>query len=148
MSTLGRFLYRGTTRGWPGSRSSQRLGITSASSDPLVATLFALHCYGVYGQGVVYAAKADDLQSLLCAGNVLNQREREIGLQMTCEEFQHRAIRECHALEVRQHLVDLGFKAHLPERLLDNEALNRAINLSPRLTSEELRNFETRFVGV
>lgn len=36
------YLYRGTTLGWPGTPTTSGEGITPTSTDPLIATLFAV----------------------------------------------------------------------------------------------------------
>jgi hypothetical protein len=52
MEKDGEYLFRGTTAGFAGS-VFPRVGLTSASADPVVATLFATTA-SRYGQGVVY----------------------------------------------------------------------------------------------
>ena len=37
-------LFRGTSEGWPGSPGTQQVGVTPASTDPIVATCFGTQC--------------------------------------------------------------------------------------------------------
>lgn len=72
IQTLGDVqLFRGTTPGFPGNPVLQQLGITPASTDPLVATVFALEGKAIGGNAVVLAGgmrkfAAGDMTSAMC----------------------------------------------------------------------------------
>ena len=52
--SIGPYLYRGTTAGWPGNSVLQAERITCTSTDPLVATLFAIECRN-HGRAIIAA---------------------------------------------------------------------------------------------
>ena len=80
------YLYRGTSVGWPGNISLQRIRRTPVTTDPLVATLFALECRR-HGSGVVHIASQSRLAGLIVPANVLAEVECEIGVNCTPLEF-------------------------------------------------------------
>ncbi len=47
--------FRGTTKGYPGNGTSQRLAVTCVSTDPRKATLFAIES-ARFGSGVILIA--------------------------------------------------------------------------------------------
>jgi hypothetical protein len=49
------YLYRGTTEGWPGSLALQNERMTCTTTDPLVATFFAIECRN-HGSALILAA--------------------------------------------------------------------------------------------
>ena len=72
--------FRGTSEGFAGSPTLQKIGVTPASTDPVVATIFAIEAEN-YGRGVVHIASRIDLAGVeILKGNVLAHLEREVGI--------------------------------------------------------------------
>ena len=62
--SIGPYLYRGTTAGWPGNSVLQEEQITCTSTDPLVATLFAIECRN-HGHAVILAVRTELFDKVL-----------------------------------------------------------------------------------
>jgi len=87
----GATLFRGTSAGYPGSAALQKIGIAPASTDPGIATLFAIES-GNYGAGVVHIATPQALRGVTIGpGNVLAAIEREVGVELTPAQFAARS---------------------------------------------------------
>src|SRR5579872_4122419 len=135
------FLFRGTTEGWPGAQTSQQLPVTPTSSDPLVATLFAIRCRR-FGKAIVLVARRDAFASQMTP-NVLGESECEVPLPLPPPEFAKSAIIKIGVEEAMRILASMGFD--LPGALPDNSALSAAISESHsrriRLSSEQIGYF-------
>ena len=70
MTDGGPYLYRGTTVGWPGNTCLQEQQITCTTTDPLVATLFAIECRN-HGRAVILAARRDLFEELIGSDELL-----------------------------------------------------------------------------
>ena len=139
------YLFRGTSVGWPGSKSLQKVRMTPASTDPFVATLFALEC-NQHGEGVVYFAPWETFKDRVRKPNVLARRECEVGLSMLPREFATETKGRVPALKSREILVSMGFQ--VPKAIRDKGFLGTSINLSDRrLTLAELRYFWKAITG-
>jgi filamentous hemagglutinin len=150
MEEKGDFLYRGTSRGWPGNPRLQALGRTYASSDPLVATLFAIECLR-HGEGIVQMAHRDPLEPLIGAPNFFDDVECAINLMMTPAEFTQRVAFTLHAHKAREILAELGFN-RIPYLINDKEALNDALEQThrhgERCRREQIQEFDRRALEV
>ena len=133
---MQQYLYRGTSRDWPGSEATQLLGISSLSSDPLIAVLFGLECRR-HGEGVLLAVPNRDVRNLFCAANVLADIESEVAVRIPPRDLLSYAAVMIPAEVARDILRNMGFD--LPEviasyRRLRNElidTLKRGWRLSP-----------------
>lgn len=135
LSASSRFLFRGTTEGFPGSAALQKLGLTPASTDPVVATLFATEAANS-GTGVVLMAGRSGLPTV--PGNVLAALEAEVGVVLSPAQFAERATSV--SLETaRSALSRLGVQ--IPARIADKAALDAALRSTPRLSSEQVAEF-------
>lgn len=110
------YLFRGTTRGWPGNDALWREGITCTTADPLVATLFAIECRN-NGPAIILAARWDSFseEERPDFTNHFWLMENEVVLWLPPVEFEKRAevaLEVDRALEI---LADLGFEG-LPIR--------------------------------
>src|SRR4051794_8251089 len=63
MTTQVRYLYRGTTRDWPGNECLRHEGVTCTTTDPLVATLFAIESRN-HGPAVILAVRRGVFEEL------------------------------------------------------------------------------------
>lgn len=146
MTAAGGFLYRGTTLGWPGSDSVHRERKTSASGDPLVATLFAIECLN-HGPARVLLAPRASLGDLTGSTNHSAAFESEIVLDLIPEEFAERAALAIDAQQAREILVSIGFP-WIPARPGGKSALRETIiqsyNDGNRLAQDQVREFDSR----
>jgi hypothetical protein len=138
-----RFLYRGTTRGWPGGEGPQTVRRTPTTTDPLVATLFAIECCR-HGSGVVHAVSEESVAGQIVYGNVLSELECEVGLSFAPLEFESHSIHWIAADAARLILEELGFQ--LPIVISSRLRLRNELRESPRLTESQIVEFHKRFM--
>ena len=140
-----KYYFRGTMEGYEGNASLQRLGITPASTDPLVSTLFATEAKQ-YGKGVVYIASTNDLKGVtISAGNVLSDLEREVGINILPKDLSDRASIEISSQDARDILKDMGYS--LPNNIYDKSHLNSMLKSTPRLNADEIIVFVEKSKG-
>lgn len=133
----GTFLFRGTSRGFPGSPGLQRIAVTPTTTDPLVGTLFAIESSN-YGPGEVLMLPRASVQTI--PGNYLAHIEDEVGVSLSPTDFAARAT-SIPVADARAALKSMGFT--LPGSIADKDALAAAIRSYPRLTPEQVRQFAT-----
>lgn len=136
--SLGKCYFRGTSEGFKGNTCLQRLKITPASTDPLVATLFATESEQ-HGNGVVHIAEEVLLKGLVEEGNVLSTLEREVGINLSPLEFVDKSTFTISAKSAREILSRMGFK--LPNQIYSIEHLRELLHATPRLTAQEIHMF-------
>ncbi len=140
-------LFRGTSEGFPGSQGLQRVGVTPASQDPLVATVFATESQS-YGRGVVQIATPANLEGVaLQEGNVLAAIEREVAVELLPLQFAERAGVQITAAEARSILERMGYA--LPSQIRGPAGVSQTLGTTPRLTQEEIDLFvqEARLIA-
>ena len=87
----GETLFRGTSEGFTGSPGLRAVGVTPATTDPVVGAIFATHAEQ-FGPGVLHIASPADLAGVkILPGNVLSGLEREVAAEITLAEFAARA---------------------------------------------------------
>ena len=119
-----RYYFRGTSEGFPGSSSLQRIGVTPASTDPAVATTFATESEQ-FGPGIVYIATEEDLAGVeITGGNVRAALESEVGVWIQPSEFAERASLSVSASDARAILAGMGID--IPGVIADVDASNDA----------------------
>jgi hypothetical protein len=111
IETLGDiFVFRGTTKGFPGSLASQELAISPASIDPVIATMFAARGAADGPDPVVLVSSSRALgQNSIGMGNYLATLEREVGIQMAPEDVARRALAELPLADARAALSRMGY---------------------------------------
>lgn len=133
------FLYRGTSVGWPGTPGVQRVGITPATTDPLVATLFAIEC-SRHGSGVVYLARTALIANRIVSSNWFAELECEIGLRLTplefAQEFAGSQIQVGRAREILRKL-----DVEVPEVISNRRQLDRELERRQQLTDRQIVEF-------
>ena len=77
--------YRGTTKGYPGN--SSREGWTSTTTDPRVATLFALEAKRFGSCIVRYIVSCDELEKKIVEPNHFAEWEKEVVFQIPIRTF-------------------------------------------------------------
>lgn len=131
--------FRGTSEGYPGGRVAQRIGITPATTDPLVATIFATESQN-YGQGIVLIATEADLTGVkITEGNVLASLEAEVGVQIVPLDFAARASITITAQDARHLVTQMGFT--IPSIITDYDSLSIALRNTPRLNPKQIQRF-------
>lgn len=131
-------LFRGTTEGFPGSESLQRIGITPASTDPRVATIFA-EVASKNGNPVVHIASPSDLAGVeISPGNYLAEFEKEVAVELTPSEFANKASATIPADEARSILQGMG---HDLPRGVTNQNLSQTLKDLPPMHPDEIERF-------
>lgn len=140
------YLYRGTTVGWPGSRMLQEENITCTTTDPLVATLFAVECRN-HGRAVILVARRELFRELHGAPNYFSVSEAAVNLQIVPVEFAKLAEIALGVERSIEILCEIGFQ-DIPVRLAGYAALQDEIDESHatgfRLNVQQIRHFNTR----
>jgi hypothetical protein len=134
------YLFRGTSEGFAGLVSLQKLGITPTAIDPLIATVFAIESKN-YGKGVLYLAKTETLEAQgikVLEGNVLKQLETEIPLDILPKDFPSKAFKVIDAERARQILKEMGYD--IPYQIQKAD-LNRILEDLPRMSPHEIEIF-------
>ena len=145
------YLFRGTTRGWSGNDVLQREGITCATTDPLVATLFALECRR-WGQAVILTIGVQNLTSEEQSDreNFFSVIEQAVNILIPPAEFEKRTDLVIEIDQALSILKDMGF-ANLPVRIPNRQALQDALeeshHLGQRLNREQILDFVARARG-
>ncbi|WP_435015959.1 hypothetical protein TA3x_003516 [Tundrisphaera sp. TA3] len=102
------FLYRGTTDGWPGTDANQTLPMTCTSTDPYIATCFALECSS-RGQAILQMVKRQTVAVIIGKSNFFDPSEKAVNLKITPLNFTSLVEYSLPAQEARSILVELGF---------------------------------------
>ncbi len=134
------YYYRGTTRGWPGNPVLQALEITCVTTDPLVATLFALECRN-HGQAAVLVAARG--QYLVAEENYFALEESAVNLRVLPLEFERTADVVLDVDTALSILSSLGFSPlpiQVPRSQLDH-AIRISFAMGQRLTIRQIREF-------
>lgn len=139
------FLFRGTSDGWPGNPATQRFQVTPTTTNPFIATLFAVECQRL-SSGVVLACLKSDVEHLIGASNVLSEVEQEVVVDVAPAEFSRRfAHWKCEVTKARAVLLELGYE--VPEYIGDKNTLNTWVNDAPRLDDEVAIEFHRKIFG-
>lgn len=121
-----------------GPPALQQLGVTPASTDPAIATLFAIESSN-YGAGVVHIASPQAMRGASAAGkNVLAGAEREIGVRMSPADFATRS-RTIPVAESLAILQSMGINT--PARIYSKAALDQAIQASTPMTEAQIQTY-------
>lgn len=132
-----KYLFRGTSEGFEGLATHQKLGVTPTSSDPAIATIFAINSK-TYGKGVIQVALPSELQGVEVTGNVLQSLEKEVAIGLKPAEFANKATLTISADQARSILNNMGIK--LPANI-PLEKISEVIKNTPRLSSSEIQQF-------
>jgi hypothetical protein len=129
-------LFRGTTKGWPGSDAIQKVAVTPTSTDPGVATIFATHA-SQFGDAVVQIAMPEDIAGAqLFRGYIASEFER--GVDMLPLEFASRASTEIPVGAARSILSGMGID--LPASIA-YEDISPVLATTPKLTPSQIEQF-------
>jgi hypothetical protein len=134
--------FRGTSKGYPGNRTSQILGLTSISTDPVVATIFATQSQTRHGvTGLVHVAMPNDLADLRFVEGHPAYRELELELRIELQpaEFSKRASITLTAQEARAILSDMEIE--LPSKIYSHNAITETLRNTSRLEFSQIQTF-------
>lgn len=139
----GVILYRGTKLGWRGNPIAQKARITCTTTDPFVATLFAIECRN-HGAAVVLLASHGPFERLIGPPNWFDLIESSVNVLVTPQEFAESAFMIVELDRSITILEKLGF-GPLPRRMNGNEMLQSELDethrLGLRLTLEQIDEF-------
>ncbi|HEU5381384.1 MAG TPA: RHS repeat-associated core domain-containing protein, partial [Ktedonobacteraceae bacterium] len=136
--TGGECYFRGTSPGYPGNPGVQRIGVSPVSTDPAVATAFAIKAETNYGSGIVYIASRADLAGVeITEGNVLAALEKEVAVWVSPLEFAERASITINAATARGILNDMGIS--LPRSISSD--ISSVLRELPTLSPEQIAQF-------
>lgn len=139
------YYFRGTTEGYEGNASLQRAGVTPASTDPLVATLFGTEA-NQHGNGVIYIIRGSDLDGInVSDGNVLRDLELEVSIEALPVEVYDRAYAMINVGQAQDVLKEMGFD--VPSVISDIKELDFQLHNTPRLTSSDIKKFLDMIFG-
>ncbi|MGX9720034.1 hypothetical protein [Stenotrophomonas acidaminiphila] len=134
-------LFRGTSTGWAGSPGAQATAV-SASTDPYVATVFALEARGQGGQAVLMFGERSKIGTF-DMGNWMAVQEREVGVLMSAHEFANRAPFSMHVDNARSLLMEMGMP-QLPYSVPSPAARSILLDSAPKMTPEQVAEFIKR----
>jgi hypothetical protein len=144
-----RYLYRGTTEGWPGNEVLQDQRITCTTTDPLVAALFGVECRN-HGHAVILVAREDRFLDVIGPANHFALLESAVNLMIPPVDFVRKVEVILEVDEVLKTLGEIGL-GQIPIRLRDKWALREALIASyeagQRLNEVQRRQFATRILG-
>ncbi len=138
------FLFRGTSPGWAGSPGAQATAV-SATTDPYIATVFALEARGQSGQAIVQFGPRTSIGTF-DVGNWMAAQEREVGVLMTATEFAERAPNAVSADVARRVLAEMGLP-DLPSTVASPSARSMLLDAAPRMTPEQIAEFLRRIIN-
>lgn len=131
------YLFRGTSKGFAGNKATAFGGVTPTSSEPVVATIYAVEGQN-YGEGILHVALPEQFIGKEVAANVRKPLEREIVIGVTPTEFANQSILTISADQARGILEKLGIK--IPSRVT-RETATRVLEETLRLTKEQINQF-------
>lgn len=134
-------LFRGTSPGWAGSPGAQATAV-SATTDPYIATVFALEARGQAGQAVVQFGPRSSIGTF-DMGNWMAVQEREVGVLMTSRDFAARAPSSVPVDTARQVLGEMGMP-ELPYTVASPSARSMLLDAAPKMTPEQVAEFIQR----
>ncbi len=135
-------LFRGTSTGYAGNPSLQRLSVTPTTRNPAVATVFGTNSSN-FGQGVVFAVKEKTVAKLATVEqNVLGKKEVEVPLNLTPIEFQRLAKKSITATQASSILKNMGI--NIPSNISTNQ-IDAIIDALPPMNASQIAYFYKQF---
>jgi hypothetical protein len=136
------YLYRGTTVGWPGYEDLRATGMTPTTTDPVVATLFAVESRN-HGQATLLLAERTPLETLVGEANHFANLECAINLRIQPLDFFRVVARRVEVDRSLAVLASMGFD-QLPSRLRPGaltDALRWTESISYRLSPDAIQQY-------
>ena len=132
------YVFRGTTLGFPGNLSTQQVGVTPASIDPLRATAFAAGAASQGSDPVVLFGPSASFSDSLQVGTWRNVVEREVGVPMLPADFQQAAP---FVVDLNQSQVILNGMGYNVPPIMSTDAVKTFTVDAPRLSPDEIAAF-------
>ena len=131
-------IFRGTSEGFPGSKANQLIGVSPASTDPVVATLMATESNNS-GKGIVYLSNTKQFAEVGVTENVLNEMEKEIAANVSPSEFPQYSLSSITA-EQATGILKSEFGINIPAKIAKGD-ISRVIAQTRSLTKKEITTF-------
>jgi len=110
---LPRYIFRGTTIGYPGNHNAQTFPYTCTSLHPVKALWFALACMQYApDDAVVYIARTEQFTGISVIYNWLKRVEDEVGLKMKPIDFYSYCDGYIHVADLQKLLKDRKIEAY------------------------------------
>ncbi|WP_133993479.1 hypothetical protein [Dinghuibacter silviterrae] len=137
MLELPPYVFRGTTKNWPGNPSAIEGPFTYTSVNPIKALWFALECYKKNPDAaVIYLARRENLIDLdIHSNNYLSKVEEEIKFTITPEKFYTRCDGHIHCRDFQFVANSSGYSVYNIVRI-DN--LTRLCYETGKLSKKEI----------
>lgn len=140
-------LFRGTSEGWAGGPVAVRHGLTSTTTNPVIAHMFAAESATQGSPGVIYIALESDLAGVeVGPGNVLSAMEREIVLELQPTEFASRASIKLTTEQSQMILRERGIE--VPSRIHGKSNLDQFIREVPMMTPLDVTLYLRRAIEI
>jgi hypothetical protein len=135
------YLFRGTSPSWAGSSGAQATAV-SASTDPYIATIFALEARAQGGQGALLFGSRSQIGTF-DVGNWMALQEREVGVLLSPSNFAANAPYNIPADVARGILRDMGLP-ELPYSVANPSMRSTLIDAAPKMTPAQINEFLRR----
>jgi hypothetical protein len=135
------YLFRGTSPGWLGSPGAQATAV-SATTDPYIATIFALEARAQGGQALLIYGGRSQIGTF-DMGNWMALQEREVGVLLSHSDFVAKAPYSIPVDTARQILKDMGLP-DLPYSVVNPTARKMLIDEAPKMTPMQIHEFLQR----
>lgn len=140
---LPKYVFRGTTKDYPGGGNSIRMPYTCTSSHPVKALWFALECYQENPEDAgIYLALTENLKHISHGQNHFHKLENEIGFFIQPISFYTLCEGFIYLSDFQKVLTDLGIDAY---NIVRKDNLTELCKSTPDLSS---RNIESLVVGL
>lgn len=137
-------LFRGTTPGFPGNPGLQRLGITPASTDPAIATVFATESNTISGHGVVFTGPMNSFaEGAIDIGSNRLTLEREVQVNMSAQNFEAQASTQIPVNLARKVLSDMGVY-EIPAAINTTEQQTQILESLKPMSPSQIQEFLRR----
>ncbi len=119
-----KYVFRGSTIGWPGNSASRQMPRTPTTTNPVKAFLFAICCHDKGVPAVIYVAGIDKLKGIKTDKNVLAKVEEETGYIIAPKAF----IELCDGYITTDEAINIFLQLGLkPPLLVDKTLLDMAL---------------------
>ena len=133
-----KYVFRGSTIGWPGNTASRQMPRTPTTTNPVKALLFALCCRDKAAPAVIYIAKIEGLKEIKVDANVLVKVEEEIGFIISPADF----ILLCDGyLPLSDAITIFGILGITIPPLYDRALFDMALKDAPKLSKVQVEQF-------
>jgi hypothetical protein len=141
------YLYRGTTRDWPGSEATRMIATTCTTTDPFISAHFAIECRNK-GESILLAIRRGKIREV--EANHFAIFESAVNLDIAPEVFPSMADACLDVDQALQYLRSLGFE-DIPVRIRGITALHDSLKDSYsaglRMNADQISRFNALMFG-